>query len=102
MITITHYTILSALLFSIGIYGVITRKNAIGILISIELIFNAVNINMVAVSRYLPQTEIYGQVFAVFIIAVAAAESVIGLAIILAIYNSRKKVNADEMDIMKF
>ena len=102
MITITHYTILSALLFSIGIYGVITRKNAIGILISIELIFNAVNINMVAVSRYLQQTEIYGQVFAVFIIAVAAAESVIGLAIILAIYNSRKKVNADEMDIMKF
>ena len=62
-VTLTHYLALSAILFGIGIFGVMTRKNAIGILMSLELIFNAANINMVAISRYLPQTEIYGQVF---------------------------------------
>ena len=101
-ITLTHYMVLSALLFAIGMFGVITRKNAIGILMSLELLFNAVNINMVAISRYAPQPDITGQIFTIFIIAVAAAESVIGLAIILAIYKKRQTVNADEMDIMKF
>jgi NADH:ubiquinone oxidoreductase subunit K len=94
--------VLSALLFAIGMFGVMTRKNAIGILMSLELLFNAVNINMVAISRYMSHPEISGQIFTIFIIAVAAAESVIGLAIILAIYRKRQTVNADEMDIMKF
>jgi NAD(P)H-quinone oxidoreductase subunit 4L len=102
IITLTHYMVLSAVLFAIGMFGVMTRKNAIGILMSLELLFNAVNINMVATSRYMSDPEILGQVFTVFIIAVTAAESVIGLAIILAIYKKRHRVNADNMDIMKF
>ncbi len=101
-ITLTHYLILSAVLFAIGMFGVMTRKNAIGILMSLELLFNAVNINMVAISRYNPDPLLSGQIFTLFIIAVAAAESVIGLAIILAIYKKRQTVNADDMDIMKF
>jgi NADH:ubiquinone oxidoreductase subunit K len=102
IITLAHYLILSAILFAIGMFGVMTRKNAIGILMSLELLFNAVNINMVAISRYMPHSEIHGQIFTIFIIAVVAAESVIGLAIILAIYKKKQTVNADDMDIMKF
>lgn len=101
-ITLTHYLVLGALLFAIGIYGVMTRRNAIGILLSLELIFNAVNINMVAFSRFLTPMEIYGELFALFIITVAAAESVLGLAIILAIYRKRMVLNSDEMNIMKW
>lgn len=102
MITLTHYIVLSAILFFIGIFGVITRKNAIGILMSIELIFNAVNINMVAFNKFLaPAGGYLGELFVIFIITVAAAESVLGLAIILAVYRNRGIINADEMDIMK-
>ncbi len=101
-ITLTHYLVLGALLFAIGIYGVMTRRNAIGILLSLELIFNAVTINMAAFSRFLTPMEIYGELFALFIITVAAAESVLGLAIILAIYRRRMVLNADEMNIMKW
>ena len=102
MITLAHYITLGAMLFVIGVFGVLTRKNAIGILMSLELIFNAVNINMVAFSKYLTPAGIYGEIFTVFIIAVAAAESVLGLAIILAIYRNRAVLNADEMDILKY
>jgi NADH:ubiquinone oxidoreductase subunit K len=107
-ITLTHYLVLGAVLFSLGIYGVITRKNAIGILMALELIFNAVNITFVASGRWqvLPSTVSpggagVGQLFPLFVIATAAAESVLGLAIILAIYRRRVVVNADEMDLMK-
>jgi NADH-quinone oxidoreductase subunit K len=99
MITLAHYVILSAILFGIGIFGVLTRRNAIGILMSIELLFNAVNINMVAFSRFLTPDGAYGELF---IITVAAAESILGLAIILAIYRNRKVLNADEMNLMKW
>lgn len=102
MITLSHYIILGAILFAIGIFGVITRRNAIGILMSLELIFNAVNINMVAFSRFLTPTAAYGELFTIFIITVAAAESVLGLAIILAIYRKRQVLNADEMNLMKW
>ncbi|MEI7542433.1 MAG: NADH-quinone oxidoreductase subunit NuoK [bacterium] len=102
MITLNHYIILGAILFAIGIFGVITRRNAIGILMSLELIFNAVNINMVAFSRFLTPTAAYGELFTIFIITVAAAESVLGLAIILAIYRKRQVLNADEMNLMKW
>ena len=102
MITLTHYIILGAILFAIGIFGVITRRNAIGILMSLELIFNAVNINMVAFSRFLTPEGAYGELFTIFIITVAAAESVLGLAIILAIYRKRQVLNADEMNLMKW
>ena len=102
MITLTHYIVLSIILFAIGVFGVLTRRNAIGIIMSLELIFNAVNINMVAFSKYLTPTAIYGEIFTIFIITVAAAESVLGLAIILAIYRNRQVLDADEMDIMKW
>ncbi len=102
MITLGHYIILSAILFGIGFFGILTRRNAIGILMSLELIFNAVNINMVAFSRFLTPDGVYGELFTIFIIAVAAAESVLGLAIILAIYRNKQTVNADEMNIMKY
>lgn len=102
MITLLHYIILSAVLFAIGIFGVITRRNAIGILMSLEIIFNAVNINMVAFSRFLTPNGAYGELFTIFIITVAAAESVLGLAIILAMYRKRHTINADEMNLMKW
>ena len=102
MITLAHYIILSAVLFGIGIFGILTRRNAIGILMSLELLFNAVNINMVAFSRFLTPEGAYGELFTIFIITVAAAESILGLAIILAIYRSRKVLNADEMNLMKW
>ncbi len=102
MITLQHYMVLGAVLFAIGIYGALTRRNAIGILMSIELIFNAVTINMVAISKYVTPSLIYGELFTIFIITVAAAESVLGLAIILAIFRKRRVINADEMDLMKY
>ncbi len=102
MLTLMHFIILSVILFFIGIFGVLTRRNAIGILMSLELIFNAININMVAFSKFLTPQEIYGVIFTVFIITVAAAESVLGLAIILAIYRSGQKIFADEMNLMKW
>src|ERR671921_675821 len=95
-----HYLlVLSALLFSIGIYGVLARQNAVLILLSIELMLNAVNINLVAFSAMLGDAA--GQVFALFVIAVAAAEVGIGLAIVLLIYRNRVAVNLDEIDLMK-
>jgi NADH-quinone oxidoreductase subunit K len=102
MITLGHYVVLSALLFAVGIFGVLTRRNAIGVLMSLELIFNAVNINMVAFSRFLGPEPALGEIFTIFIIAVAAAESILGLAIILAIYRSRRTINADELNLMKW
>ena len=101
-LTLAHFLVLSAILFVVGVFGALTRRNAIGILMSLELVFNAVNINLVAVSRYVAPAEIQGQIFTLFIIAVAAAESVLGLAIILAIYRKRSTVNADEMNLMKW
>lgn len=100
-ITLTHYLVLGGVLFSIGIYGAITRKNAIGILMALEFVFNAVNITFVAAGRWQAQGGGVGQLFPLFVIATAAAESVLGLAIILAIYRRRVIVNADEMDLMK-
>lgn len=100
-ITFTHYLVLGAILFVIGLYGAMTRKNAIGILMALELVFNAVNINLAAADRYAANGVFAGQLFVLFVVAAAAAESVLGLAIILAIYRARLVVNADEMDLMK-
>jgi NADH-quinone oxidoreductase subunit K len=102
MITLTHYVVLGAALFAIGVFGVLTRRNAIGILMSLELIFNAVNINMVAFSKFFTPDTALGELFAIFIITVAAAESVLGLAIILAIYRKKAVINADEVNLMKW
>jgi NADH-quinone oxidoreductase subunit K len=100
MITPAHYQFLAAALFMIGVIGVLTRRNIIVIFMSIELILNAVNINLVAFSRQLDHTV--GQVFALFVIAVAAAEAAVGLGIILAFYRNKETVNIDEMNLMRW
>jgi NADH-quinone oxidoreductase subunit K len=100
MITPTHYMLLSAGLFIIGIIGVMVRRNLIIIFMSIELMLNAVNINLVAFSYQLH--DAIGQVFAIFVVAVAAAEAAVGLGIILAFYRNKETVNIDEMNIMRW
>ena len=97
-----HYLTLSAILFCVGIFGVLTRRNAIGILMSIELMFNAVNINFVAFSKFVTPTGFTGQIFAIFVITIAAAEATVGLAIVLLIYRNYKGINVDEINIMKW
>ncbi len=96
-----HYLILSAVLFSIGLYGALAKRNAIIILMSIEIMLNAVNIAMVAFSRYIVPALLTGQISTVFIIVVAAAEAAVGLAIIISIYRSRETIDATEIDLMK-
>ena len=100
MITPTHYMLLSAALFIIGVIGVMARRNIIIIFMSIELILNAVNINLVAYSYQMH--HVVGQVFAIFVIAVAAAEAAVGLGIILAFYRNKETINIDEMTVMKW
>ena len=101
-IGLEHYLILSAILFSIGLYGVLAKRNAIVILMSIEIMLNAVNITMVAFSRYIVPSLLTGQVFAIFIMVVAAAEAAVGLAIIIAIYRSRETIESIKFDLMKW
>jgi NADH-quinone oxidoreductase subunit K len=99
-ITPLHYSLLAAGLFMIGVIGVLARRNIIIIFMSIELILNAVNINLVAIAYRMG--DLSGQVFAVFIIAVAAAEAAVGLGILLAFYRNKETVNIDEMTIMRW
>lgn len=97
-----HFLVFGTVLFSLGIYGVLSRRNAIAMLLSIELMLNGVNVLMVSFSRYVSSTQdLAGQVFALFIITVAAAEAAIGLAIIIAIYRQRHTVQVDQVDLMK-
>ncbi len=101
-IPLNWYLILSAALFCIGLFGVLSRKNAIAILLGVELMLNAVNINLVAFWRYLDPAVMTGQVFAIIVFAVAAAEVAVGLALIISVYRRRKTVIADEIDLMKW
>jgi len=101
-IGLEHYLILAAILFSIGLYGALAKRNAIVILMSIELMLNAVNIAMVAFSRYIVPLLLTGQVFVIFIMVVAAAEVAVGLAIIIAIYRHRETIDATKIDLMKW
>ena len=103
-IGLEHYLILSSILFCIGIYGALVKRNAVVILMSIEIMLNAVNIALVAFSRYLAPEVIVlaGQVFVIFVMVVAAAEAAVGLAIIVAIYRSRRTVDASQIDLMKW
>ncbi len=101
-IPLSWYLILSAALFSIGLFGVMARRNAIAILLSVELMLNAININLVAFWRYLDPAKMTGQVFAIIVFAVAAAEVAVGLALIISVYRNRKTVVADEVDLMKW
>lgn len=102
MIPLSWFLILAAGLFSIGLYGVIARKNVVGILMGIELMLNAANINIVSFWRYIAPDEIGGQVFALMVFAVSAAEVAVGIALVLAIYRRRKTVSADEINLMKW
>lgn len=102
MVPLHHYLILGGVLFAIGMFGALTRRHAIGILMSIELMFNATNLSFVAFSRYLPESALRGQVFAIFVITVAAAEAAVGLAIVLGLYRNFKTVNVDEINLLKW
>lgn len=97
-----HYLVLSVILFSIGLYGALAKRNAIVILMCIEIMLNAVNIAMVAFSRYIVPELLTGQVFAIFIMVVAAAEAAVGLAIIITIYRNRETIDVTEINLMKW
>ena len=103
---LSKFLIIGALLFIIGVAGVLTRRNIIVIFMSIELILNAANLNFIAMSRYLQDTgnvnAIAGQIFAVFVIVVAAAEAAIGLGIVIALYRNKETIWVDEIDILKW
>jgi NAD(P)H-quinone oxidoreductase subunit 4L len=98
-VLLNQFLLLAAVLFSIGVYGVISRRNGVAVLMSIELILNAVNINLIAFAAM--NNSIAGQVFSLFVIAVAAAEVGVGLAIVLVIYRSRRTIDLDELDLMR-
>ncbi|MCL4534545.1 MAG: NADH-quinone oxidoreductase subunit NuoK [Bacteroidetes bacterium] len=114
--TLNHFLVLSALLFSIGLFGALSKRNAVAILMCIELMLNAVNIALVGFARFVPPSTaevvgyvgttpantIAGQVFALFIITVAAAEAAVGLAIVLAVYRGRHEIAAEDIDLMKW
>ena len=100
-VPLSAYLVLALILFCIGLYGALTKRNTVIVLICIELMLNAVNINLVAFSKYGVNPSITGQVFSLFTITVAAAEAAVGLAILIALYRNRKTVNIDEMDTMK-
>jgi NAD(P)H-quinone oxidoreductase subunit 4L len=102
LVGLNHYLTLSTILFCIGIFGVLTRRNAIGILMSIELMFNAVNINFVAFSRFVTPAALVGQIFSIFVITIAAAEATVGLAIVLLVYRNFKGIYADDINLMKW
>jgi NADH:ubiquinone oxidoreductase subunit K len=102
MIPLSWYLIFAALLFCIGLYGVLVRKNAIAILMGIELMLNSVNINLIAFWRYRAPDAIAGQAFAIMVFAVAAAEVAVGLALIISIYRRRNSVVAEDMNLLKW
>ena len=100
IIGLEHYLFISALLFSLGLFGVLTRRNAVSILMGIELILNAASLNFVAFSRFVT-VGISGQLFAIFVIILAAAEVAVALAIILALYQNIKSISVDKADVLK-
>ncbi len=101
-IGLQHFLVLGTILFCIGMYGALSRSNAVGILLSIELMLNAVNVIMVAFAKFIdtPQ-ELAGQMFAIFIMTVAAAEAAVGLAIVISVYRLRQTIQVDEIDLLK-
>jgi NADH-quinone oxidoreductase subunit K len=100
-IPLSWWLTVSALLFSLGVFGALSRKNAIGILMGIELVLNAVNINLVAFWRYVVPEDIAGQIFAIIVITIAAAEAAVGLAIVIAVYRRRHSAIVNQLDILK-
>jgi NADH:ubiquinone oxidoreductase subunit K len=99
---LNQFLILAAFLFALGVYGLLVRRNAVMVLLAVELMLNAVNINLIAFEAVLRSSEAIGQVFAIFVITVAAAEVGIGLAIVLMIFRNRASANVDELNLMKW
>ena len=102
MITLTHYLVLSALIFALGVYAVLTRRNGVAILMGIELMLNAANINLVAFNKYTAPGAMQGQIFALVVITLAACEAAVGLALMLAVYRSVETIDVDEINLMKW
>lgn len=102
MIDLVHIQVLSAALFCIGIYGVLARRNAVLILLSIELMLNAVNVNLIGIAAFVDKDLFLGQIIAVFVITIAAGEVALALAIILRLYRNRGSVNVDNLNLMKW
>lgn len=96
MIALDHYLVVAALLFCMGLYGVLTRKNAVGVLMGVELMFNAVNINLMAFGRYLHDS--IGMAFCIFVMTVAAAEVTVGVALVLSVYRNRNTIELDQIN----
>ncbi|MCY3905887.1 MAG: NADH-quinone oxidoreductase subunit NuoK [Anaerolineaceae bacterium] len=102
MIPLWMYLLVAALLFCIGIYGVLARRNAVAILMSVELMLNAVNINLVAFWRYLAPQDMSGQAFAAFVFVIAAAEAAVGLAILLFVYRTKRSVIVEDVNLLRW
>lgn len=99
MTTLTEYLVLAALVFAIGLFGVLTRRNAVGILLGIELMLNAVNINLVAFARF--NGDLVGLVFTLFTISITVAEVAVGLAIVIVVFRVRRTIEADHLDLLR-
>ena len=97
-----QYMLLAAILFGIGAYGIFAKRNALAILMAIELMLSGVNINFVAINKFLHPADVVGQMFAIFVLVVAAAEVAVGLALIISIYRHRKSVNLDDFNLLKW
>lgn len=101
-IGLQHFLILGTTLFSLGLFGALSRRNAVAVLLSIELMLNGVNVLLIAMAKFVESREVLaGQVFALYIITVAAAEAAVGLALVLAIYRQRRTIQVDQLDVMK-
>lgn len=101
-VQLEHVLVLSALLFAIGVYGALSRRNAVAILLAIELMFNAVNVAFVGFARFVGPEQLAGQIFAIFVITVAAAEAALALAIVVMLYRQRQSVNVEEINLLRW
>src|SRR5574341_1341281 len=99
---LTHFLIVSSLLFCLGLYGLLTRRNTVAILMGIELMLNAANINLVAFNKFVAPGAVNGQIFALVVITLAACEAGVGLALVMAVYRNLETVHVDEINIMKW
>ncbi len=99
---LTHFLVVSSLLFCLGLYAMLTRRNAVAILMGIELMLNAANINLVAFNKYVAPAALNGQVFALVVITLAACEAGVGLALVMAAYRNLETIHVDEIDVMKW
>jgi NADH:ubiquinone oxidoreductase subunit K len=99
---LTHYLVVSALLFCLGLYAMLTRRNAVAILMGVELMLNAANVNLVAFNKFVAPAAVSGQVFALVVITLAACEAGVGLALVMAAYRNLETIHVDEINVMKW